>query len=333
VKPKATGSGVSIEELEALRTPLTRYCYRLLGSAADTEDAVQETMIRASGRAETYDPARARLTTWVHRIATNVCIDMLRGARRRALSIDLGTAGHGDPGPYGLGPLLPADYWVEPMPDARLFGAQDPAEVVVERETVTLAFIAALQRLAPRQRAALVLRDILAFTAQETAEVLDTSVPAVNSALQRARAVLKSSPPEPTDLAAPEDPQQQDLLRRYVAAFETHDVAALTALLREDAVDLMPPFLWRVDGAARIGEIMSAGDACAEDRLVATSVNASPAFGQYRPGDDGVLRPFALVLVEPRGARIARIVTFLGTAERFAEFGLPAHPDEVPPQR
>ncbi|MFA1539068.1 RNA polymerase subunit sigma-70 [Actinomadura monticuli] len=308
---------LAVEELEALRGPLTGYCYRLLGSAADTDDAVQETLIRASSKRDQYDPGRARLSTWVHRIATNVCLDMLRAAKRRALVMDVGSAGP------DLGAPLPPELWVEPMPDSRLLGGQDPGDVVLGRESVRLAFIAALQRLAPRQRAVLVLRDVLVFSARETAEILGTTVPAVNSALQRARASLDADPPDPSDVHDPEDAGQRDLLRRYVAAFESHDVAALTAVLREDAVASMPPFRWRLDGARRIAGTLEASDACAGARLVPCGINGAPGFGQYRPGDGGVLHPFALVAVDVRDGRIARMVTFLGTHDRFAEFGLP----------
>ncbi|MFG2243753.1 RNA polymerase subunit sigma-70 [Spirillospora sp. NPDC048823] len=311
---------VAIEDLEALRVPLTGFCYRLLGSAADTDDAVQETLIRASSRLDRYDPGRARLSTWVHRIATNVCIDMLRAAKRRALVMDVGSAAAQGP---ELGAPLPAEMWVEPMPDSRLLERRDAGDVVVGRESVRLAFIAALQHLAPRQRAVLVLRDVLVFTAQETAEILGTTVPAVNSALQRARASLEADRPDPFDLYDPEDAGQRDLLRRYVTAFEAHDIAGLAAVMREDAVASMPPFQWRLVGAQKIAALAGASDSCAGARLVPCRINGASGFGQYRPGDDGVLRPFALVSVDIRDERISRMVTFLGTQDRFAEFGLP----------
>ncbi|WP_246106424.1 RNA polymerase subunit sigma-70 [Pseudonocardia kunmingensis] len=314
-----TGADLGIEDLEAQRVPLTGFCYRMLGSAADSDDAVQETLVRAYRNLASFDPARGRLTTWLYRIAGNVCIDMLRGARRRALAIDMGPAARDGE----LGTPLPADRFVEPMPDSRLFGVTDPAERVVGRETVRLAFLAALQRLSARQRAALVLRDVMAFSAQETAEVLGTSVASVNSALQRARAALAADPPGPADVLDPENAAQRNLLDRYVAAFEAHDVAGLARLLREDAMSSMPPFAWWLSGASRITAVMAASDACAGDRLVPTAINGSPGFGQYRPGPDGELRPFALILLELRGGRVAHIVTFLGTAGRFAEFGLP----------
>jgi RNA polymerase sigma-70 factor (TIGR02960 family) len=310
--------GLAIEDLEALRVPLSGYCYRLLGSSFDTDDAVQETLIRALSKRDQYDPGRARLSTWVHRIATNVCIDMLRAAKRRALVMDA-AAGHNS----DLGAPLPPGVWVEPMPDSRLLAGQDPGEVVLERESVRLAFVAALQHLAPRQRVVLVLRDVLAFTAQETAEILDTTVPAVNSALQRARASLDANRPDPFDIYDPEDAGQRDLLRRYVTAFESHDIAGLTAVLREDAVALMPPFQWRLEGAQKIAAVTGASDSCAGARLVPCHINGAPGFGQYRPSDDGDLRPFALVSVDIRDKQITQLVTFLGTQHRFAEFGLP----------
>jgi RNA polymerase sigma-70 factor (TIGR02960 family) len=309
-----------IDELEALRVPLAGFCYRLLGSSADTDDAVQETLIRASSKRDQYDPSRGRLTTWVHAIATNVCLDMLRSARRRALVVDLDqAAGHGE----DLGAPLPPGAWLDPMPDSRLIAATDPGEVVQQRESVRLAFVAALQYLPPRQRAVLVLRDVLAFTAQETAEILDTTAAAVNSALQRARAFLSARPPDPLALADPDDAGQRDLLRRYVTAFEAHDVEGLKAVLRADAVASMPPFAWRLDGSGPIAVAVGASDFCAGARLVGCRMNGGWGFGQYRPGDDGLLYPFALVAVETDRDQIARIVTFLGSQPRFAEFGLP----------
>lgn len=310
---------VQIDELEALRVPLTRFCYRMLGSAADSDDAVQETLIRATTKSEQYDPQRARLTTWVHRIATNVCLDMLRGARRRAFLLDTPPAADGS----DLGAPLPPDHWVEPMPGAKLFGSADPADVVLERESVRLAFIALLQRLPPRQRAVLILRDVVLLSAHETAEVLEATVASVNSALQRARGTLRAAASETTDLAEPSDRDQRELLREFVRAFEAHDVAALIDVLRTDAISSMPPFAWRIEGAERIATLMAGSDACAQDQLILTDINGQPGFGQYRPAADGVLRPFALVSIELRGQHIGHIATFLGSGERFAEFGLP----------
>jgi len=311
---------VHVEELEELRLPLTRYCYRLLGSAADCDDAVQETFLRVAAKADEYDPTRARLTTWVHAIATNVCLDMLRGARRRAMAMDLVPAADG----ADIGTPLSADHWVEPVPGARLFGQSDPAESAVERDTVRLAIVALLQRLPPRQRAIVVLRDVLAFSAQETAQVIDCSVAATNSALQRARATLRAARSGPDEVGYPTDAQQRALVDRYVSAFESHDVDALTALLRDDASSSMPPFAWWIQGGARIAALMGSTDACANDRLLRTDVNGRPGLGQYRPDDDGELRPFAIISIEQTADRISHIATFLNAADRFCEFGLPS---------
>jgi RNA polymerase sigma-70 factor (ECF subfamily) len=302
--------------LEALRLPLTGYCYRLLGSAADTDDAVQETLIRAYTRFGSYDPSRARLSTWVHAIATNVCLDMLRAARRRMLIWE-------GPAAEGFDPdALPPDRWVEPMPDARLIGADDPAELAVRRESVRLAFVAALQHLPPRQRAVLVLRDVLAYTAAETADMLGVSVASANSALQRARVTLAAA--RTAESRPGLEPADRDLLRRYTAAFENHDVAGLAALLCADVESGMPPLVWRVIGRDTTLRIFAAGDACAGDRLVPVRMNGVTGFGQYRPDDAGVRRPFALLAVHARDGRVAQLITFLGSGARFAEFGLPA---------
>jgi RNA polymerase sigma-70 factor (TIGR02960 family) len=310
----------TVDELEALRVPLTAHCYRMLGSAADTDDAVQETITRAFRHRDRYDVDRGALRSWVYRIATTVCLDLLRAARRRALCVDLGPAAV--PG-AGIGLPLPADRFVEPMPDARLVAAADPAEVAAQRETVRLAFVAALQHLPPRQRATLLLRDVLAFSAAETAEVLETSAAAVTGALQRARETLERHRPAPGDPYDEADPEQRRLLARYVEAFEAHDVARLTDLLREDARTAMPPHAWWLEGGATIAELVGLGG-CAGARLAPVAISGQPGFGQYRPDERGVLRPFALVLVETRGDRVAAMTTFLGTEDRFAEFGLPA---------
>ncbi|HEX5595947.1 MAG TPA: RNA polymerase subunit sigma-70 [Micromonosporaceae bacterium] len=308
------------QRLESLRGPLTGYCYRLLGAAGETDDAVQETLLRAYRSLDRYDSSIASLSTWVHTIATNVCLDMLRSAKRRALPWDLGPASLAN----DLGAPLPADQWLEPMADSRLLGTADPADVAQRRESVRLAFIAALQWLPPRQRAALVLREVLGFTAAETAEILGSSVSAVNSALQRARATLATHRPEPTDPANPDDAQQRDLLRRYVDAFETHDVEMLISLLTEDARSGMPPFHWWLQGRERIAATMDSGEACRQDRLIPGAlVNGCLALGQYRPDESGVLQPFALLVLELKRGRVAEIITFLGCGEHFADFGLP----------
>lgn len=293
----------------------------MLGASSETDDAVQETLIRAWRNLDRFEPNRSRLSTWVHRIAHNVCVDMLRGAQRRALSMDMGPAAAvGDP----LGAPLSADHFVEPMPDSHVLTATDPGDIVIERQTVRLAFVAALQYLTPYQRSALILRDVLHFSAVETGAVMGFSVAAVNSAVQRARSRMATVNLSADDVHDPSNPDQRDLLDRYVHAFESHDVDGLMAVLRDDATTSMPPFVWWLHGGRAIAPLMASSDSCAGARLIPTAINGSPGFGQYRPDDGGGLSPFALVQVTLRDRRISGIVTFLGTADRFAEFGLPA---------
>jgi RNA polymerase sigma-70 factor (ECF subfamily) len=295
--------------LEAYRGELTGYCYRMLGAAFEAEDAVQETFVRA-WRAE-YDPARAAVRTWLYAIATNVCLDMLRSAQRRARAMDLAPASA--PGP-DLGAPLPPTAFVQPLPDA-LVG--DPAEVAAQRDTIRLAFVAALQQLPPRQRAVLILREVLAFSAAEAAELLGTSVAAANSALQRARETIRRPAP-----AEPLDDVHRDLLARYVDAFERYDVAALTALLHEDATSSMPPFTWWLRGRADVAAALAHADGtCANARLVPVALNGAPAFGQYRwTGTHH--EPMALVTVEVSHKGITSITTHLDLAAEFARYGL-----------
>ncbi|TDE59917.1 sigma-70 family RNA polymerase sigma factor [Nonomuraea mesophila] len=293
-------------ELERHRVALTGYCYRMLGSGFEAEDAVQETFVKAW---RTYDPARGALRTWLFHLATNVCLDMLRGPQRRARAMDLGPAA--TPGD-ALGEPLPPSRWIQPVPDAKVL---DPAELAVDRETVRLAFVAALQHLPPRQRAVLILRDVLAWSAAETATLLSTTVASVNSALQRARAKL---PPA----GQADETVDESLLARYVSAFERYDVAALVSLLHEDATSEMPPFAWWLGGREHIHTVLTAAAAsgqapCEGSRLLPTRANGSPAFGQYLNGE-----PFALVVLDVAGGRIAGETTFLDPG-LFPFFGLP----------
>jgi RNA polymerase sigma-70 factor (ECF subfamily) len=296
-------------DLEAHRVELTGYCYRMLGGPFEAEDAVQEAFVRA-WRGD-FDPARGTLKNWLYAIATNVCLDMLRSAQRRAVAMDLTSpAALGTP----LGEPLPASAWVRPVPDERVLPADRVAE---DRETVRLAFVAALQHLPPRQRAVLILRDVLSWRAAEVARLLDTTVASVNSALQRARDTIIDRRPEPLR------PVDAGLLERYTTAFERHDVPTLVALLHEDATMAMPPFAWWLRGRADIAAALSFGDSgCETARLVPTRANGVPAFGQYRPDESGVYRPFALVLMEFSGGLVLGSTTFLG--DEFVElFGLP----------
>ncbi|GAA3341300.1 sigma-70 family RNA polymerase sigma factor [Amorphoplanes nipponensis] len=292
-------------EAEKFRVELTGYAYRMLGAAAEAEDAVQETLVRAWQHADRFDDARASLRTWLYRIATNVCLDMLRSARRRARAVDLGPAAEaGAP----LGTPLPPGAWVRPVADARVLPGDDPAEHAVRRESVRLAFIAALQRLSPRQRAVLILRDVLGWHAGEVAELLDTSVPSVTSALQRARATVRRAGP-----VAPLEPDAAALLDRYCRAFERYDVAAMVALLHEDATMTMPPFAWWLRGREQIRQVLLHGDgSCREARMVPVAANGTLAYWQERPtGPDGTYEPFALMIFETRGGLITEITTYL----------------------
>ncbi len=307
--------------LERHRAELTAYCYRMLGSPFEAEDAVQETFIRAWRAADRFE-GRSSFRSWLYRIATNVCFDMRGASQRRARPMDLRPAqSAGTPLPE---PLAEAT-WIEPMPDARVLPAGgDPAEVAVARESVRLAFVAALQHLPPRQRAVLILREVLHWKADEVAELLGTTVASVNSALQRARATMArrrdpgARPAEPLDVAG------RELLKRYVDAFERYDMDALTALLHEDAVWNMPPYdLWLQTHLDIRSWCLGPGIGCQGSLLIPTTANGSPAFGQYKPAAGGGHEPWSLQVVEIAGGKISGITFFLDTARFFPVFGLP----------
>ncbi|GIH79440.1 sigma-70 family RNA polymerase sigma factor [Planobispora longispora] len=310
---------------EPFRGELVGYCYRLLGSGFEAEDAVQETLLRAWRSSGRYDERRASPRTWLYSIATNVCLDMLRSAQRRALAMDLSRAA--DAG-ADIGAPLPEGAWVQPVPDGLVLPADgDPEETAVRRETIRLAFIAALQHLPPRQRAVLILRDVLAWKAEEVAHLLETTVASVTSALQRARATLRAIDTVPGEPFRPSDPAQRELLARYCAAFERHDVAALVALLHEDATMSMPPFAWWLRGRDRIRPALLDPEAsCAGARLVPVPANGSPAFWQLRPGPDGAYAPFALVLLDVSEGLIGGITTYLDAERLIPLFGAPVVP-------
>ena len=292
-------------EAEQFRVELTGYAYRMLGAAAEAEDAVQETLLRAWQHAGRFDPGRGTLRSWLYRIATNVCLDMLRSAQRRARAVDLGPAAQlGAP----LGEPLPAGVWVRPVADAHVLPGDDPAEHAVRRESVRLAFIAALQRLSPRQRAVLILRDVLGWPAREVADLLDTSLPSVTSSLQRARATIRRAGP-----VEPLEPDAAALLERYCRAFERYDVAAMVALLHEDATMTMPPLRWWLRGREQIGQVLGYGDgSCRDARMVPVAANGTVAYWQERPtGPGGAYEPFALMVFETRAGLITEITTFL----------------------
>ncbi|MCW3841062.1 sigma-70 family RNA polymerase sigma factor [Micromonospora yasonensis] len=318
----ATSASVEAQ-LEAYRSELTGYCYRMLGSVFEAEDAVQDTFVRAWRGFDRFE-GRASLRSWLYRIATNVCLTMLGSAQRRVLPMDLGPAGSGratDPGEP-----RPEEIWVGPAPDSRVLPENsDPADVVAERESVRLAFVAALQHLPPRQRAVLILREVLAWSAQEVAELLDTSVASVNSALQRARATL-AAVDTAADVYKPMDDEQKALLARYVTAFEAYDLDALTTLLHEDVTLSMPPLpLWLRGHDDVCAWMAGTGIGCRGSRLVPVVANGMPAFGQYRPSRTGSGHdPWSLIVLELSGGRIAAMTNFLDTARLFPMFGLPA---------
>jgi len=312
--------------LERYRVELTGYCYRMLGSTFEAEDAVQEALLRAWRSFDRFE-GRAAVRSWLYRIATNVCLDMLNGRKRRELPVDMGPASTAD---NKLGDALPEDAWIEPVPDTRVMpSGGDPADVAVARESIRLAFVAALQHLPPRQRAVLILREVLRWHADEVAELLDTSVASVNSALQRARATLATKRVDDGDPVDPMDEEQQALLKRYVDAFERYDMDALTSLLHDDAKWSMPPYeLWLQTHEDVVKWCLGPGIGCRGSRLIPTMANGMFAFGQYKPDPAGGLAPWSLQVVELSGDQIAGITFFLDTERYFPLFGLPDHLDE-----
>jgi RNA polymerase sigma-70 factor, ECF subfamily len=308
------------EQLEQYRVELTAFCYRMLGSV-DAEDAVQETFIRAWRGYDRFE-GRAALRSWLYRIATNVCYDMLESRKRRARPMDLGPAGE----PVIENLRTPDQLWIEPIPDTRVVPDGDPAEVVTARESVRLAFVAALQQLPPRQRAVLILCEVLRWKAAEVAELLETSVASVNSALQRARATLHASDVSPSTTSPSAEAADAELLQRYVDAFERYDMHALTSLIHEDATQSMPPYdLWLAGRNDILSWWVGPGNTCRDSRVIPVeSANGAPAFGQYRPKPHGDgYEPWALQVIEIENGRIVELTFFLDTETLFPRFGLP----------
>ena len=313
-------------ELERHRRELTGYCYRMLGSGWDAEDAVQETLLRAWRGAQRFE-GRSSLRSWLYRIATNVCLDMLSSSQRRVRPMDLGPSrsAHGP-----IGEVLPEHTWLEPVADARAIPEGDPAAVAEARETLRLAFVAALQSLPPRQRAALILCEVLHWRAAEAAELLGTSTPAVNSALQRARTTLGSLQGGADAGARELSESDRELLDRYIDAFERYDMDELTGLIREDATQSMPPYeLWLAGRENILSWWTGPGASCRGSRVLpAAAANGLPAFGQFKPSEGGGgYDPWALQVLRLDGGRILEFTFFLATPRIFPLFGLPARLD------
>ena len=325
------GADTAIAEFEPFRRELTGYCYRMLGSGSEAEDAAQETILRAWRHADDFQ-RRSSVRTWLYRIATNVCIDMGRAVQRRARPMDLAPASA--PDENLLGPPRPELPWVSPIHDGAIDTGGDagPEGAAVARESIRLAFITALQHLPARQRAALILCDVLEWSAAATAELLDTSTAAVNSALQRARATMAGL--DPDRVTRPLDADTAELVARYTEAFERYDIDTLVTLLHDDAIQTMPPFELWIRGAEDIGRWMvePGPSHCRGSRLIATSANGCPAFGQYRIDPEGGYAPWAIQVLEIDGDRIGEMHFFLamGDPDLFPAFGLPAHLDDEP---
>ena len=308
-------------EFEEYRPALIAYCYRMLGSPFDAEDAVQEAFMRAWRGREKFE-GRSALRSWLYRIATNVCLDVLKGQDRRVRPMDLGTACE----PLAIHLNIPTDKrWVEPIPMSLIAPDPDPAEQAVERESVRLAFVAALQKLPAKQRAALILRDVLRWEASEVAELLGTTVASVTSSLQRARATMAKSNASSSDRLPSLSDADRAMLERYVKAFEAYDMKALTALIREDASQSMPPYdMWLAGREDILAWWAGPGIGCEGSRVIpVVSANGSPAFGQYKPSPDGGFEPWAVQVLELEGGRIKEFTFFLDTARLFPLFGLP----------
>jgi RNA polymerase sigma-70 factor, ECF subfamily len=321
----AVSSAADLGELEQYRSQLTSYCYRMLGSPFDAEDAVQDALVRAWRGRDRFE-GRAALRSWLYRIATNVCIDMIKSKQRRVRPFELGPA---------QAPVLeslnvrPEATWLEPIPIQLIAPDPDPADVAVEKESVRLALVAALQHLPAKQRAVLILREVLRWEASEVAELLDTTVQSVNSALQRARATLAKNNLSITDPAPRLSDSDRALLERYVSAFERYDLKDLTALIREDASQSMPPYdMWLSGRDDIMAWWFGPGIACKGSRVLpAISANGMPTFAQYKIDPEGGYSPWAIQVLELQDGKIKDITFFLDTARLFPLFGMPLHLD------
>jgi RNA polymerase sigma-70 factor (ECF subfamily) len=304
--------------VQQYRAELLAHCYRMLGSVHDAEELVQETYLRAWRARDRYDPSRASLRTWLHRIATNACLTALDGLARRPMPSGLVT--ESEP----LSPLVHGGEatWLQPLPDS-LLGLGDPAAAAIDRSSLKLAFVAALQLLSPRERAVLVLRDVLDYPAAEAAGILDTSVASVNSALQRARARIRAAGVSQEHVAAPSDAEQRSWADRYMAAFVRADIQGLLQVVTEDVLMEMPPmvnwFTGRENYASFMGWVFAVnGDAW---RLLPVRSNGQIGFAAYRHGDGGVSELHTLQVLTVTDGGISRVSVFQD-ADVFADFGL-----------
>ncbi len=308
---------MDIAQLEAYRTALTGHCYRMLGSITDAEDAVQDTMIRAWKAGESFD-GRASLKTWIYRIATNVCLDMLASRKQRIRPMEDGSAGSVDD------PLMrrSSTDWIEPIADIQAISAnEDPSTIAILRQSIRLAFITALQHLPPRQRAALLFTEVLGWSVNEVAEALDTTVPAINSALQRARSTLSAHRHADVHHLREADPS---LLEKYVDAFQRYDIDSLTTLLHQDATLSMPPYTLWLQGPESIQNwLLGRGSVCRGSRLIPVEASGSPAFAQYHPDPEGEFSAWALIVLEIEDGKIRAWNSFMDTETHFPRLGLP----------
>ena len=312
-------------ELEQHRAELTAYCYRMLGSPFDAEDAVQDAFVRAWKSRDRFE-GRSAMRSWLYRIATNVCLDMLKGKERRILPFEIGSASE----PLETNLNVPTEVtWIEPIPQQLLIAPEgDPAEVAVTNESVRLAFVAALQHLPARQRAVLILREVLSWQATEVGELLGMSVASVNSALQRARATLAKSNIDSTGAAQPLSESDRALLERYVAAFERYDINALTALIQKDATQSMPPYdMWLSGRDDIFAWWFGPGIGCRGSKVIPVDSPNGPAFAQYKPSPNGGYDPWAIQVLTLSDGKISEMVFFLDTPRLFPLFGLPLHLD------
>ncbi len=318
-------TAADLGELEQFRPQLTAYCYRMLGSPFDAEDAVQDALVRAWRSRDQFE-GRAALRSWLYRITTNVCIDMIKSRQRRVRPMELGPAQ--EPLEKNLH-IRPEATWLEPIPIQLVAPDPDPADVAVEKESIRLALVAALQHLPAKQRAVLILREVLRWEASEVAQLLDTSVQSVNSALQRARATLAKSNLSASDPTPRLSESDRAMLERYVTAFERYDPTALTALIREDATQSMPPYDMWLSGRDNVfAWWFGPGMGCKGSRVLpAISANGMPTYAQYKIDPNGGFSPWAIQVLELQDGQIKDITFFLDTERLFPLFGMPLHLD------